>query len=268
MIEIRTPLCKLAFIVFSAYLYAQPSTQAKWIQRLLPPEARIIETADLKTNEGQPRSLVLWMLHPTRVKRHREALTCSDDVYGDHWYGLTRLSLLDAGRKSLINTIEVQDSMMTNGGSDDGFAVPYFVSNIAYEVPRADRQGEGAPLILSLKDLTGEGVAGQFVLASYVACGISGTSVFGYSSRRDQATQYQVEINEEGEKPKLEWWVPRIFHAQPVHPGQWDYSWEPGHGCDCIIHDQVEFDRARQVFVDQRRVTPYASVIVPKPTKQ
>lgn len=254
----------LAWFVFSACIHAQPSAQAKWIQRLLPPEARIIETADVKTSKGQPRSLVLWMLHPTKIRRDREDLTCIDDVYGDHWYGPTRLSLLDAGRKSLINTIEVQDLLMTDGESGDAFAIPFLVSKVAYEVPRVDRQGEGAPLILSLRDLTGEGVAGQFVLASFMACGITGTSVFGYSSRRDQAAQYQVEIIEEGKKPELAWWAPKIFHAQPVRPGKWDYTWKPGHGCDCAIHEQVEFDRMRQVFVAQRQVTPDASLVVPK----
>lgn len=268
MIRIRGPLGKLAFIVFSACLHAQPSAQAKWIQRLLPPEARIIETAELKTSKGQPRCLVLWMLHPRKVKRGTADLTCSDDVYGDHWYGPTRLSLLDAGRKSLINTIEVQDPGMTDGESSDGFPVPFLVKNFAYEVPRVNRQREGAPLILSLKDLTGEGVAGQFVLASYMACGITGTSVFGYSSRKDQAIQYQVEIIEDGEKPELIWWAPRIFHARSGRPGKWDYTWDPGHGCDCVIHDQVEFDLERQIFVDRHRVNPSASMAMPKPTRQ
>jgi hypothetical protein len=50
------------------------------------------------------------------------------------------------------------------------------------------------PKIRNLRDLTGEGYAGQFVLFEYEFCGNALTSVLGYSQVYDQAVQYQVEV--------------------------------------------------------------------------
>ena len=140
---------------------------------------------------------------------------------------------------------------------EDSFRVPFIVENWYYHVPQVNSKKEGLPTILNLRDLTGEGVATEFVLFMYEACGIAATSVFGYSRQFDRAVQYGVEIVHNSQESKIQVWVGQIFAAKPVRPGYWDFTWNPGHGADVKIHEQVSFDRARQLFVDKQEITPY-----------
>jgi len=233
----------------------------------LPVGAKVIETAKLTNRVDKSRALVLWMLNPTKGVRRGE-LGCSDVLYGDRWYGPTRLSLIDSGKRTVINTIEIRGFYE---GSDDyqhSFPIPYYVSNENYYVPQTDKNGEGTPKILNLRDLTGEGVAGQFVLFEYEACGVSLTTVLGYSPRTDTVKQFPVKIIDSGEKTTIVSWVPHLFGEQPVQPGHWNITWDPGHGCDCIIHEEVSFNPIRQLFVENRRVTAYPKAALPKSVGQ
>jgi hypothetical protein len=123
------------------------------------------------------------------------------------------------------------------------------VQNGPYYVPRVNTNKEGLPKILNLRDLTGEGVAGQFVLFEYEACAISLTTVFGFSPKSDRAVQYGVETLNESGKPEVVPWVEQVFGEKPIGPGHWDFTWEPGHGADGAVHEEVSFDPAKQVFV-------------------
>ncbi len=125
---------------------------------------------------------------------------------------------------------------------EHSFPIPFLVSNGLYYVPRVNENKEGLPKILNLRDLTGEGVAGQFVLFEYVACTISLTTAVGYSPHSDRAVQYQVETFAEDLKPNLVSWIEQVFGVKPLRPGHWDFNW---------AHVEVTFDRTRQVFVEQ-----------------
>jgi hypothetical protein len=254
-------LSMLTASLLAMNLDAQHLTPAA-IQRFLPPTAKIIETANLKTGHGSLRTLVLWMIDPKKVIRqgHRG---CMDAVYGDHWYGPTRLSLVDVERRALVNTVDIR-------GQDEGrykvagFPVPFYVSNTFYHVPRVDQNKEGVPEIMRLQDLTGEGAQGQFVLFEYQVCGIALTTASGYSSKSDTAIQFPVEIAAAGQKAQVVSWVPHLFREKPLRPGHWDFTWEPGHGANERVRDQVTFDRKRQIFVDRRKITPYPTIVPPK----
>jgi hypothetical protein len=176
---------------------------------------------------------------------------CGDSVYGDHWYGPTRLSLIDTGKHEILNTIEVPD-FFEHPGDGDSFPIPFFVPNDFYDVPNPNSKNEGTPKILNLRDLTGDGYPGQFVLFEYEFCGTPLTSVLGYSRVSDRAVQYQVEVLRSNDMPSLDTWVATIFGRQPVSLGYWDFTWEPGHGANRKIHEQVSFDPASQLFVDRQ----------------
>jgi hypothetical protein len=244
-------LSSSAALLLAANLAGQGVT-SPWITGILPPEAKVIETGDLKVGGRNSRGLVLWMLHPTRVVRQESGgLGCADWVYGDHWYGPTRLSLFDVTNKKLINTIEIRGMYEGAEEKDHDFPIPFLVQNGSYYVPRVGSDKEGAPIILNLRDLTGEGVAGQFVLFEYEACAISLTTVLGYSPKSDRAVQYGVERLTETGKPEVVPWVEQVFGAKPIRPGHWDFTWKPGHGAEGSVHEQVSFDRQKQVFVKQ-----------------
>jgi hypothetical protein len=264
----RTFIRCAATCLFVASLPAQTLPSAT-IQKVLPPDAMIIETANLKLGPSKARALVLWMEHPERVVwRDDPGYMCVRQVYGDHWEGPTRLSLVDLAKSTLVNTLEVRSSYEqpndfgnVSSAKPGVFEIPFFVPNSHYHVPRPDAKREGKPAIMILRDLTGEGVAGQFVLFDYVNCGGASGSVVGYSPRSDRAVQYSVEIITGAEKPKIQLWAEQIFETRRIRPGQWDFIWEPGYGCFCTIHEHVLFDRVRQVFVDNHTVTPYPAAL-------
>jgi hypothetical protein len=79
------------------------------------------------------------------------------------WLGSTFLSLVDPLAPRLINTVTIrgnQESPDDNGA----FAIPFFTCNGFYYVPHPDKDRKEKPLLMRVQDMTGEGVAGQFVL--------------------------------------------------------------------------------------------------------
>jgi hypothetical protein len=222
------------------------------LRQARPAGALVIETADVTRVAGKRRALVLWMLEPKRVARQPDAPYCGDDVYGDYYAGPARLSLADPAAPRLVNTVAIR----APEAEEDEFQVPFLVSGAYYRVPRPNAKHEGRPWILRLTDLTGEGPEAGFVLFDYAACGIANTSVFGYDPKSDRAVEYSVEVREDGKPPVTRLWVPEVFARQPVRPGVWDVTWDPGHGANADIHERVSFDSARQVFVNRRTITP------------
>jgi hypothetical protein len=258
MIQFGSLLVSVALVLTGANLGAQ-ERQTHWIQHLLPPDAKVIETAHLNAGRGKTRTLVLWMLRPQTVNRPRDP-SCSDLMYGDHWYGRTRLSLVDSATRTLVNTIEIQGLYEGDDQNEHAFPIPFRVGKDFYNVPAIDKNKKGIPKLLNLRDLTGEGIVGQFVLFEYYTCGSSLGTVVGYSPKADAVVQFRVEASEQGEKAEVVSWVPNVFNEKPVRPGLWDFTFEPGHGADCWVHEHVSFDPTRQLFVEQRKVTPYPNL--------
>jgi hypothetical protein len=227
------------------------------IQSLLPHGAKIVETANLPNVVGKRRALVLWMLDPSRHSGGQEY--CGTSVNGDYWDGPARLSLIDPTTPALINTVKI---MRPEAGDQmgDRFWLPFFVSNSYYHVPQPNSDQKGAPTILDLQDLTGTGNASQFVLFLYEACGIVGTSVFGYEQTSDRALQYPVEAERSGSR-QTEYWVEQVFARKPDSPGYWNFTWYPGHGALANLHEEVTFDRERQVFIEKQT----ALALAPQP---
>lgn len=116
--------------------------------------------------------------------------------------------------------------------TDRSFQIPFRVSPYFYYVPEVGENKEGAPKILNLRDLTGEGVAGQFALFDYAARGAAMTAAFSYSPQSGPFSIASI-------------------------------TWDPRHGVDRTIHEQVWFDRGKQVFVGRQTLIPCRIVIVP-----
>ena len=147
------------------------------------------------------RVLVLWMTAPRRVISRWDS--AADFLYGDHWFGPTFLSLVAPSDARLINTIRIRPNQESPDG-DGGFAVPFFTYDGFYYVPHPDNDRRGTPFLLRLRDLTGQGIAGQFVLFDHVVSGIAAGSVLGYSSKSDTAVQYPVESTQNKFNPVVE----------------------------------------------------------------
>jgi hypothetical protein len=236
------------------WLYLTVSVAAQdRVAGLLPRDARIIETANVQARSGKGRTLALWMDKPRRVTSAWDS--AADFLYGDHWFGPTFLSLIDPSNDRLINTVKVRPREMQEDG--DGFAVPFFRYDGPYYVPHANKDRKGTPLLLRLRDLTGEGVAGQFVLFDHVALGIAAGSVFGYNAKSDIAVQYLVETTQNRFKPVIKPWAVGVFGAKPLRAGSWKFTWEAGYGSSAWIDEEVHFDPATQLFVEKVTTRPY-----------
>jgi len=230
-------------------------------QQLLPRGATIIESKDIvDRNVGHSRRLVLWMLDAEKVFRKSDddmGGYCGDYIYGDNWHGRLRLSLVDVARPKLINTVQIRDQESSGNRSEggDSFSIPFQVSNSYYYVPHVNAKKEGKPEILHLRDLTGEGVLGQFVLFNYEACGIADTTVLGYSPSADAVVQYRIEMHD-GPTVATGVWAGNAFAEKPIRPGYWNFVFEPGHGSDSNYHEEVSFDSERQLFVHKTEAIP------------
>jgi len=201
------------------------------------------------------------MLHPKKVMSQHDG-SCQDSVYGDHWLGPARLSLIDHRSKAAINTIEIRGHHWVDRVPQDEFAIPFHLemsclARMYYRAPGWGTGGRGAPRIMTLRDLTGEGIAGQFVLHEYINCGSSFTSVLGYSESADRAVQYSVASSDGVGAPQVMTWVPYSFGVAPLRPGYWKFTHEPGYGADSWIDQEIIFNKPSQVFVRRVKVRPY-----------
>jgi hypothetical protein len=248
----RTPPI-LVWLYLTASIAGQTPLSYR-VADLLPSDARIIETANVPVRTAKARVLVLWMNAPRRVMSTWDS--AADFLYGDHWFGPTFLSLVDPSNARLINTVRIRSKQESPDG-DDGFAVPFFTYDGFYYVPHPDKDRRGTPVLLRLRDITGEGIAGQFVLFDHVVSGIAAGSVLGYSSRSDTAVQYSVESTQNKFNPVVETWAVQVFDRKPSRAGYWKFTWEAGHGESEWIDEEVRFDPARQLFIEKKTTRPY-----------
>jgi hypothetical protein len=196
--------------------------------------------------------MVLWMLKPEHhldnlADKNREGGYCSDIAGGDfgkYRRGPARLSLIDARQGRIINTTGIREGY---GEGRDSLLLPVCVLNWYAGAGNQMSDGFGTPN-MNLRDLTGEGLKTQFVLLVFAAFGIADTGVVGYDSLSDRVVQYPIELQSPNGAIKG-FWAEQVFAREPVRPGYWKFSWQPGHGAEGSMCEDVKFDRVRRLFV-------------------
>jgi len=201
----------------------------------LPPGASVIERADISAIAGVPREMILWT--PDGKLEESAAWSCAADVYGSvFWRGSFRVSLIDSGQRRIVNTVELDQYLD---------AVPVTFLRRSHPLYPTSVGGSKAR-ILTLNDLTGNGVASDFALLSYVHCGSVMSTALGYDKQADRVVHYSIEAP--GEEPHF--WVSQVFAHKQVRPGVWDFV-DSGHGSEHMTRLRLKFDNARRVFVDE-----------------
>ena len=218
-------------------------------ERLLPKGARIIEAMDL-TAIHKSRVMMLWMLSPKQKRHGAVSDGCSGWVYGEYWYGPTRLSLFDTTANVLLNTITIHRGEILNPGGADEFNLPFAVSNKYYYVDALNANGEGHPALLHSRQFADDSAV-IFPLFDYGTCSMVATGAFGYSKNVDQVMAFPTLVEAEGKAPVVRMWVPQVFAQYPSTPGHWRFTWRPGHGSDAVITENVSFDSNDRRFVDR-----------------
>jgi hypothetical protein len=230
----------------------------------LPTEAIVIERAVLPRSVHADREILLWMIAPTKHDRgefsESNPYTCPERTLGSYYRGPTRVSLIDARSGKIINTIILRHSW----GDEDSFDIPYriLVSDL-YAVPGKPPGAEGKPMLLMLRDITGQGLplAASFYEAE--ACMGLLTTTIGYSVKRDILIQYQAELNSKTQeivegrgivdvgKAAMETtsWIDHLFSEKPAEPGHWSYKIDyRGRGGPLDSYD-IRYDASKEEFV-------------------
>jgi hypothetical protein len=194
----------------------------------LPSGAVIIETRPVSSH----RSLLLWMLNPTRNPRENpgELYTCPEETRGSYYSGRTRVSLVDTKASRIINTVKIKEDEEMEGVSVEGdgeFDIPYKIHRGYYHVARVSKGLEGKPTVMFLKDYNGDGKALEFALFDAEACMGLQTTLIGYSESQDKVIQYPISLTvlKKGAR-KIEngHWADYLFSRKQISPGHWKYE--------------------------------------------
>lgn len=252
----------LPTILIAAFSGAFPLAAQSDSPSSIPDNAKVIERTRIPAKIHPNRELLLWMISPTKHDRGPLAenpYTCPEVTLGSYYSGKTRISLLDTQSGRVINTIKLISS---DAGDVDEFYIPYrILSGSYYLVPGVRKENEGKPVLLTLRDLNGDGIAAETAFFEAEACMGLPTTLIGYSMSQDKVIRYQAEIQvkEIGErpggqkrnKPKMKRlsWIDYLFSQKPVQPGHWKYDIDYTGRAGCNDSYDVRYDEARETFV-------------------
>jgi hypothetical protein len=227
----------------------------------LPKGAVIIERAQVARSVHPDRELLLWMISPERHDRGESTwYSCPERTQGSYYRGPTRISLVDAAAKKIINTI----SLKHGGDNADSFDIPYrILADFYYIVPGRAKGAEGKPALLSLRDINGDGLPLEASFFEAEACMGLLTTTIGYSPHQDKVIQYEVELKCRTQKfiegrgkvatgdaatTTTAVWVDYLFSEKPSKPAHWSYKIDyTGRGGTLDTYS-VHYDPAREKF--------------------
>jgi hypothetical protein len=168
------------------------------------------------------------MSSPTKHPRDlspADPYTCPEETRGSYYSGRTRVSLVDAKSRSVINTVKIEQEYIKG---EDTFDIPYQIhSGSYYHVKGVPKGQEGKPTIIQLKDYNGDGKALEFALFDALFCMGLQTTLIGYSERQDKVIQYPIrlEVLNQGKRSiEVKHWVDYLFSKKPKRPGYWEYE--------------------------------------------
>jgi hypothetical protein len=236
-----------ALLAYILLLAAPSFAQRKGPDYNLPAGALIIEAQPVNTN----RALVLWMLNPKRVPRDApdEPYACPEETRGSYYTGATRVSLVDARTRRIINTVKITQEY--NEGADE-FDIPYQIhSGSYYRVEGVAAGREGKPTIMWLRDYNGDGKAAEFALFDAPACMGLQTALIGYSERQDKVIQYPVRVVAEAKGKRaveVRNWVDYLFSRKPEGEGYWKYQIDYRGRGGSLDEYEIRYDRRAERF--------------------
>jgi hypothetical protein len=208
----------------------------------IPKTAIVLE----KQNVTPARQLILWMPNPTRHRREvsDDIYTCPEETRGHYYSGIAKVSLIDLKTKEFINTIEIQGDFLSEGNALD---LPYLIHRGLYTVPQIDKNKEGKPVLMNLKDYNADGKPFEFALFDAVACMGLPSTLIGYSQKQDKVIQYQTELKSAAGTAK-EFWVDYLFEKMPDKQGVRRYEIDYRGRAGTLDKYELRYDKEREMF--------------------
>lgn len=231
-------LFAVLFLVLSGNLVAQT----------FPKSVVILEKAKVTAM----REMILWMETPAKHPRGAEddIYTCPDNTRGHYYSGVTKVSLIDLKTKKIINTLEI-----TSDGIESGFNtldLPYLIQRTGYyDVPQIDKNNEGKPVLMNLKDYNADGKAFEFALFDAIACMGLETTLIGYSAKQDKVIQYETELKTKEGTSKV-YWIDYLFGHKPDKKGVWKYEIDYRGRAGALEKYEFRYDRQKEMFYGTR----------------
>lgn len=230
-------LLAVLFLVLSVNLFAQT----------FPKSAVVLEKAKVTAN----REMILWMENPTRHPRSAEddIYTCPDQSRGHYYSGVTKVSLIDIKRKKFVNTLEITSDGIESG--ENTLDLPYLIQKGYYKVSRLDKNKEGKPVLMDLKDYNADGKPFEFALFDAIACMGLETTLIGYSPKQDKVIQYQTELKT-SEGTSKEYWIDYFFGQKVNKNGVWKYEIDYRGRAGALEKYEFRYDQKREMFYGTR----------------
>ncbi|MEP6904227.1 MAG: hypothetical protein ABJA66_21085 [Actinomycetota bacterium] len=191
------------------------------------------------------------MLDPKKFPREPEddLYTCPDQSRGHFYTGVTNVSLVDIKRQKIINTLEITSDGIGSGSNT--LDLPYLIKKGYYDVPRINKNKEGKPILMNLKDYNADGKPFEFALFDAIACMGLETTLIGYSEKQDKVIQYQTELKMAGETSK-EYWVDYLFGHKADKRGVWKYEIDYRGRAGALEKYEIRYDKKREMFYGTR----------------
>lgn len=214
----------------------------------LPAGAQVIESRKIPAAVRANRMIVLWMISPKRnpLGYGPEEYTCPDATRGSYYEGPTRVSLVNTKTNQIINTVSIAPEQEA-----DTFDVPYKVKGMYYDVSGVRKGHEGKPTIIALKDYNGDGKPLEFAFYNAEACMGLGTTLIGYSERRDHLLQYPIVLTVTTKADTLiteSRWADYLFSKTPRAHGHWKYEIDYRGRAGTLDQYDVHYNAARERF--------------------
>ncbi|HQU85664.1 MAG TPA: hypothetical protein PKY59_21190 [Pyrinomonadaceae bacterium] len=230
---LRVSIFTFFVLLFSVNLFAQT----------FPKTAVILERKQVTPT----REMVLWMTSPTKNPRSPvdEIYTCPEETRGHYYSGKTSVSLIDSRTKKIVNTLEIAVNDPTDG--NNSLDLPYLIHDGYYSVPKVDKNKEGKPIILNLKDYNNDGKAQEFAIFDALACMGLNTTLVGYSENQDKVIQYPIEISLDGDEYET-FWLDDLFGHKPNKQGVWKYEIDYRGRGGALEKYEIRYDKKRETF--------------------
>lgn len=212
-----------------------------------PESAVILE----KTKITADRQFVLWMPNPKKNPRDPadDVYTCPDETRGSYYSGIVNVSLIRMATNKIINTIEIQGNGISS--DDNQLDLPYLIHRGYYSVPKIDKNKEGPPVIMNLKDYNNDGKLHEFALFDAIACMGLQTTLIGYSQKQDRVIQYLTELKTDQEIFKS-YWIDYLFGQKPDKKGVWKYEIDYRGRAGALEKYEFRYDRNKEMFFGTR----------------
>lgn len=215
------------------------------------------EYKKLKTR--QPRAIAVVIENPRFQIDLEDYETCPTEVFGQGYVcGRVSFALLDPNSKSVLDTCP--EISYESPFEPRCHTLPFSIRAGRSYRSDGSNDGAGRVRILTFSDFNRDGIAAEFPIFEYVACGFNVAAIIGYDQRRDQilpfvfnfsATEKDFFGQRDGRDTTFSVshnWMPNLPFAALLKKDTFRYHFYGGHGMETGEVFKIWFNPATGEF--------------------